>query len=156
MRKTKTDLPSPDKGDKLIGRNVLFRPHRAKPKKPAARPNYRRELEASLEREQQWKTKLEEAEKLVERLQGYGCDMSDVLDRHRYTNQTLRAQVDALRAHLNALMQRYVGVKIDTQQFTFVRAQQWLEAEGEAIAATLNRVAAEAQRNQGERQEEAA
>jgi hypothetical protein len=52
----------------------------------------------------------------------------------------MRAQIDALDAHVTALAQRYAGVKLDCQQFTFAAAQEWLKSERSAVASKLNQV----------------
>lgn len=56
-------------------------------------------------------------------------------------------QLDAVVTHLDALAERYVGVKLDTQQFTFPQAREWLNGERNLVRKTLDRISDEAQRN---------
>jgi hypothetical protein len=64
------------------------------------------------------------------------------------------ARVDALLNQVAALSQRYAGVKLDTQQFTFAQAQEWLRNEDAAVAAMLNRIVDDASRNECQQQAE--
>lgn len=63
-----------------------------------------------------------------------------VLEDLGHQARIMRGQLDALDAHVNALAQRYAGVKLDCQQFTFAAAQDWLKSERNAVIFKLDQV----------------
>lgn len=133
---------------------------------PPRRVNYRKLLEESVEREAQWKVRLEATEQALEVSNDLAVkerrELCDEIEEARNGRRAYRrtvgitnSQLTALRLHIDALAQRYAGVKLDTQQFTFAQATEWLKTERAAIEQTLNRVVLDAAQR-AESQQEAA
>jgi hypothetical protein len=59
------------------------------------------------------------------------------LDKARFYGVWVERQGRHLRALYEAMVQRYVGVKLDTQQFTFPQARQFLDNELESLRVAL-------------------
>lgn len=77
-----------------------------------------------------------------------GDQVADLCRDLRMTSRQLSYMHDLYRA----MLQRYVGTKLDTQQFTFPQAQQFIENEARALDAALtaihDQVLAEQQREE--------
>jgi hypothetical protein len=57
-------------------------------------------------------------------------------------------QLAHVRALYEAMVQRYVGTKLDTQQFTFPQARQFLDNEWGALNAALTQIRDQVEREQ--------
>jgi hypothetical protein len=62
------------------------------------------------------------------------------LDLMRKRADTAARQRDHLQALFEAMVQRYVGTKLDTQQFTFLQARQFLDNEWGSLGAALAQI----------------
>jgi hypothetical protein len=62
------------------------------------------------------------------------------LDLMRKRAATAARERDHLQALFEAMVQRYVGTKLDTQQFTFLQARQFLDNEWGSLGAALAQI----------------
>lgn len=80
---------------------------------------------------------LKERDARTAELEGMVASASEALSDATETGTRLQRQLEHMRATYDALAQRYVGVKLDTQQFTIDQARQWLSNEASAVFTAL-------------------
>lgn len=101
------------------------------------RPNYRALLEAAVERETNWKRLLEQHERAIMESATAYAKVEGEARAMANTIGVLTAQGYHVKGLFAALLQRYVGVKLDQQLFSLDQAHQFVARETAVMEAAL-------------------
>lgn len=104
------------------------------------RPNYRKLLEKSVAREANWKQLVEQFERRVAELEALLQQGSAAFEDGSRSIGMLTEQGRHAKGLYEAMIQRYAGVKLDQQLFTFEQANVFVTNERASMEQTLERI----------------
>ena len=107
----------------------------------AKKTNWRRIAEESVEREKWWAAKLEQAEGLVSIFQKNTELVDGRMEALSVRFLTAQRQLEHARQIVDAMVQRYCGVKLDTQSFNIAQAGAFHARELGALDHALANIA---------------